>query len=196
MWNIMLDEKPQMWNGYPVNTDFRTGVQIYQIFNDPELSNNEKIMETCELLFPGIMPQEEEIQECIEWFLTGWYKDGKASKSDKKKVFDFDIDQWRIYSAFLLQFHIDLNIADLHYWEFMGLLSTLEECAFTRINEIRQKKIDSKMSPETKKALHELKKIYAIDAAPAQKHNDEEAKVIEQEAIQLFLENQRKNHDS
>jgi hypothetical protein len=75
---------------------------------------------------------------------------------------DFDIDQWRIYAAFRKQYGIDLNRQKLHFWVYMGLLSNLEECSFTRVVSIRDKKIDSKMSREEKNALSKAKKMYAI----------------------------------
>lgn len=184
MWNVMLDEKPQIWNGYPVNTDFRTGIQVYQILNDDEISNREKSMKACELLFPGIMPQSaEDIQKCFEWFLSGWYLDGKPRKEEKKRLYDYDVDQWRIYSAFRLQFGIDLNAADLHYWEFMGLLSTLEECAFTRVKDIRLKKLDNKMKPKEKKALYEAKEIYNLETTDAA---DPKEDMVKAEAVAEF----------
>ena len=182
MWNIMLDEKPEQWNGYPVNTDFRIGIQLNQVFNDSELSNREKLEEAAELLFPCIMPPAEEMPECLKWFLSGWYLDGESSRKESTKSFDFDIDQWRIYSAFRLQFGINLNTANLHYWEFMGLLSTLEECAFTRVKDIRQRKIEPKMGSKDKKALEEAKRIYGLEgekkAAAPDKKEDEFARVF------------------
>lgn len=164
MFNILLDEKPTTWNGYPINTDFRVGIQIMQITYDNELSDGEKMALIVDLLFSGIKPTTpEELAECLNWYLQGWLMDKNPKGKQGPRVLDFDVDQWRIYSAFMSQYHINLNTADLHYWEFMGLLSTLDECAFTRIADIRSKKIDAKMSKEEKKALAEVKKIYALE---------------------------------
>ena len=96
--------------------------------------------------------------------MSGWYTDNPIkSKEEQKKDVDYDVDQWRIFSAFLTQFGINLNTVDMHFWVFMGLLSTLEECAFTRIVDIRTKKIDPKMKPSDKKALKEVKERYALE---------------------------------
>lgn len=186
IFNILLDEKPYIWNGYPVNTGFRVGIQLQQALMDGELSDREKMAEIQELLFPGAMPEsEEEITAIIEWYLNGWsYDKHSKAKSSKVKSIDFDVDQWRIYSAFRLHYNIDLNTADMHYWEFMGLLTTLEECAFTRVVDIRTKKIDPKMSRETKKAIVEAKEIYNLEQTE-EKESPEEA-LKRMEAVEAF----------
>lgn len=166
MFNIMLDPKPDSWNGYPVNTDFRIGIQINQAIQDPELMEREKMEEVISLLFPGIVPEGEEIGEAISWYLNGWYLDNKVDSSGNKKHIrdmDWDVDQWRIYSAFRAQYGIDLNTAELHWWEFMGLLNTLEECAFTRVIDIRNKRVTGKMAPEERKAIIKAKQLYSLD---------------------------------
>lgn len=162
MWNVMLDELPMQWNGYPLNMDFRIGIQLNLLLQDNSLNEYERFDAIYELLFPGIAPSDEELPEVIEWYLNGWYTDGISKRKETRKAFDFDADQWRIYSAFLLQYRIDLNTADLHYWAFIGLLVNLEECAFTRVKEIRLKEIKAKMQKEEKKALIEAKQIYSL----------------------------------
>lgn len=160
VFNIMLDEKPVAWNGFPVNTDFRIGIQISQVLGNIELSEYEKTGKVIDLLFPGIVP--ENVQDAVLWFLNGWNHDRHRSRNDRVKDIDFDIDQWRIYSAFRAQYGIDLNTADLHYWEFMALLTTLEECAFTRVIDIRHKKVSPKMKAEERKAISEAQRVYAL----------------------------------
>lgn len=185
MWNIMLDEKPDQWNGYPIHTDFRIGIQIIQLFQDQGLDNQEKFFQACELLFPGVMPETmEEIQEALEWFLNGWYLDGAPGKTGRNKVTDYDIDQWRIYSAFRSQYQIDLNTASLHWWEYMGLLTNLEECAYTRVIGIRQKKIVAKMPKEEKKAVMEAKKIYSLRSP--EKKTAEADEAARKKAVEMF----------
>ena len=87
----------------------------------------------------------------------------KTHEQSKVPVMSFDNDQWRIYSAFLSQYRIDLNTASLHYWVFMALLTSLDECAFTRVVDVRQKKIDARWKKENKDALLEAKRRYAIN---------------------------------
>ena len=139
-----------------------------QALSDNGLTDMEKISISCALLFDvenaAEYPDMATMQEGVQWFLSGWYTDNPIkSKEEQKKDVDYDVDQWRIFSAFLTQFGINLNTVDMHFWVFMGLLSTLEECAFTRIVDIRTKKIDPKMKPSDKKALKEVKERYALE---------------------------------
>ena len=168
MFNIMLYRLPTEYKGYPINSDFRIGVQMFQALSDNGLTDMEKISISCTLLFDvenaAEYPDMATMQEGVQWFLSGWYTDNPIkSKEEQKKDVDYDVDQWRIFSAFLTQFGINLNTVDMHFWVFMGLLSTLEECAFTRIVDIRTKKIDPKMKPSDKKALKEVKERYALE---------------------------------
>lgn len=165
MFNIMLDPLPNDWNGYPIDSDFQTGIMISQCMADESLSNDEKFLTAMDLLFPQDKPPVNEAEEAITWFLNEYNHDNMASKKKEKEeiVFDFDIDQWRIYAAFKSQYNIDLNTAQLHWFVFMGLLSNLDECALTRVMDIRQKEITPKMSRKEKNAIMAAKKVFAIN---------------------------------
>lgn len=201
MFNVMLDKLPTEYKGFPINSDFRIGIQIFQLLNDADFSDIERFYKAYDLLFlnedeetgesipfkdeNGIdipLPDIHTAQEGIQWFLTGWYTDNpvKGEKEGRKDM-DYDVDQWRIFSAFLTQFGINLNEVDMHFWVFMGLLSTLEECAFIRIMDIRMTKIDPRMKPSDKKALKEAKERYALGQA------EEQMTPQEQEELDIFM---------
>lgn len=182
MFNIMLDPLPEDWNGYPIDWDFRTGIQITQCLSDNALSDMEKRYTAISLLFPdeNNRPPAGEAMEAVNWFLNEFNHDKHGKNTGTAKVMDFDVDQWRIYAAFKQQYGIDLNEVSLHWFVFMGLLSNLEECNFTDVIDIRQKKITPKMSREEKKAITEAKKVYALGTSEktltsAEKEQDAEA---------------------
>lgn len=183
MFNIMLDRLPDHWNGYPIDTDFRTGIQISQCLADETLSDMESNITAVELLFPDEeqTPPYEEAAEAIKWFLTEYNHDNHTGKNKESVIFDFDIDQWRIYAAFLSQYHIDLNTVQMHWFTFMGLLSNISECSLTNVMDIRQKKITSKMSNEEKRAIKESKEIFKL------KPQEEKLSPEEQEAVSNFM---------
>ena len=180
VYNVILDPLPEEWNGHKLDTDFRVGIQITMAMEDPGLSDSEKAYVAGSLLF--LDPEEVSVDDlfgALGWFLNAWCADKHGKRKEEKSVMDFDIDQWRIYTAFKKQYGIDLNKENMHWFVFMGLLTNLEECAFTRIIEIRTKKIKGKMDRETKKAIEELQKVYAIDQTEVkmteeQKQKDEE----------------------
>lgn len=165
MHNVLTDGLPYDYRGYQMNTDFETGILIMQVLHDTELSEFEQQCTAVRLLFDGYsIPEDVETAvSAVAWFLTGWNNDNHSSGAkDEAIVMDMGIDQWRIYSAFRAQYRVNLLEDELHFWEYMALLTTLEECAFTRVIDIREKKESKGMSLEEKKALRQAKKIYAI----------------------------------
>lgn len=163
MLNVILDPLPEEWNGYPINADFRTGILISMCMADESLSDVEKFFTATELLFPADRPDNEETAAAINWFMTGYNHDNHSKDCKSEDIImDFDVDQWRISAAFLSQYQIDLSTVQMHWFFFMGLLTNLNECAFTNVMNIRQKKLTSRMSAEEKKAIGEAKKIFSI----------------------------------
>lgn len=180
MFNVLLDELPTEWNGYKINTDFRIGIMISQCICDNTLSEREKYYTVSNLLFQDEMPSDEECSEAIVWFMNDYNRDHVEKKDGSKApVMDFDQDQWRIYSAFLNQYNIDLNTVEMHWFVFMGLLGNLADCQFTQVIEIRGKKITSKMQKEEKEYYKKLKKVYQIkEVEDEHPHSLEEERAI------------------
>lgn len=186
MWNILLDPLPEDWKGYPIDTDFQTGIQISQCMEDEEFSEREKVYRALCMLFPkeDKRPPYAEAQEALAWYLTAFDHDNHIKKETHEKVMDFDVDQWRIYAAFMQQYHIDLNRERMHWFVFMGLLANLEESSFSRVISIRQKKLTSKMGTDEKKYYAEAKKVYALGTK--EEILTEEEKQEEAEALEIF----------
>lgn len=183
MFNVLLDPLPEEWNGYRIDADFQIGIQISQCLMDKTLSDTEKFFVAVDLLFPGERPNNQEAAEAVIWFLNEYDHDNHPKrKKSEVIVMDFDIDQWRIYSAFLSQYHIDLNTVRMHWFTFMGLLSNLSECAFTHVMGVRQKKITAKMSAEERRAIKEEQKVFAI-VPPREEH----LSAKEQERVRDFM---------
>lgn len=197
MFNVLLDALPTEYEGFPIDSDFQTGIQIMQVLEDEELTKQEQIGTVLSLLFlaeddlgnPLQLPDMQTATEGLVWFLTDWNHDHNT-KSDKARVTDYDIDQWRIYSAFRQHYGINLNTDKLHFWEFMGLLTTLPECAYTRVIDIRAKKITSKMGKDEKKAYTELKKVYALEQPKEVEYTDKQKESIDE--FDRMMEEQRR----
>lgn len=198
MWNVLLDPLPEDYKGFRIDPDFRVGIQIFQLLLDDDLENEERICAAVALLFmdsdaegnpvpfrdetgdPLPLPDPQTAAEGIGWFLSDWYTDNRIGEDEKeKRVTDYDKDQWRIYSGFLTQYKINLNTAKMHFWEFMGLLTTLdEESAYKSVISIRQKKINPKMDPEYKKQIKDAKEIYALESIK-EEYTEEEKEAID-----------------
>lgn len=201
MFNILLDALPTEYEGFPIDSDFQTGIQIMQALDDEELTEQERIATALNLLFliddengnPLPLPDMQTAIDGLVWFLTDWNHDHN-SKTDNTRVTDYNIDQWRIYSAFRQHYGINLNTDKLHFWEFMGLLTTLPECAYTRVIDIRAKKITSKMGKDEKKAYAELKKVYALEQPKEVEYTDSQKEAIDE--FDRMMEEQKKIRES
>lgn len=165
MNNVLYEPLPEEWNGYPINTWFQVGVQLYLVSEDSELMDFERAEIIADLLFPAEVPSPEEMQECIAWFLNGWCHDRSPQEKERKKLLDFNKDQWRIYADFRQIYGINLNEADLHWWEFMGMLWNMpqRQSSFLQVIEIRQKKITSEMGKEEKEAIRKAQYVYGLE---------------------------------
>lgn len=180
MYNVLLDPLPEEWNGHRIDPAFQNGIQIMELVENTEISEREKVWLAADLLFVDPPESIQEILDGIRWFMSGWNRDGTdEEKNETGPVMDWEMDQWRIYSAFKKQYGIDLNSAHMHFWVFMGLLTTLDECAFTRVADIRAKKLEEKMDPEEKEFYRRAKKRYAIGTAE-EAETDEDIQAMEE----------------
>lgn len=180
MINVMLDPLPTQWNGFEINTSFRIGIQIFILEYDKELSDYEKSIHIVDLMFDGRShPYGEELQECITWFLNGWFHDKPGSSKDNRRLVDYDIDQWRIYADFRKIYGIDLSLDEMHWWTFNGLLWNMpyKQSAFMEVINIRKKKIEAKMSVKEKEAIAEAQKVYGLEQPETEYTEDEKSKI-------------------
>lgn len=209
MINVMLDPLPEEWNGYEVNTSFRIGIQVYIAQYDKDMNDFEKMDVITHLLFDDRdHPYGEELDQCIAWFLNGWYTDNVIPSKDKRRLVDYDVDQWRIYADFRQIYGINLNDlgvepiyddqghavldengyqivreVDMHWWMFNGLLWNMpyKMSSFMEVIDIRKKKITSEMRKKEREAIAAAQKIYSIDQPEQKKeYSPEEAEKIDE----------------
>lgn len=201
MFNVMLDNLPTEYDGFPICTYFDIGIQIMQVLENEELSQQEQIDKALSLLFltedsegnPLPIPDAQTAVSGLVWFLTDWNHDNNKSE-DKTKVTDWDIDQWRIYAGFKQHYGINLQTDSLHFWEFMGLLTNLPECAYTRVIDIRAKKLTNKMSKEEKNMYTRLKEVYVLRQSKTVEYTDEQKQAIDD--FDRMMEEQKKIRES
>jgi len=140
MTNVMLDPLPEEWEDpstgdvYHVNCDYRIGIQISLAQYDPDLTEYDRVAVILGLMFYDMetqserpMPQGNSANECIQWFMNGWHHDGHGTSEEKRRLIDYDIDQWRIYADFRAIYGIDLATEDMHWWKFCGLLWNIDK---------------------------------------------------------------------
>lgn len=185
--NALLDEFPTEYDGYLIRTDYRIGVQMRLAAEDTDLDDFEKISVMKSLLFGNGVPPLNEALKGILWFLKcgeeredengeETAQDGDLEATEgKRSNFSFEVDSFRLWTAFKKTFGVDLNTARLHWFEFCAMLQDLNECAFTSVIEIRDKDL-SKVPKSQQGEYAKLKERYAL---PQKYTEEEQAKIDE-----------------
>ena len=82
--NILIDYLPTKFEidgkEYEINYDFRTSILFCLLMNDPELTEEEKILQGLQLYYPVIPPNIEEAYKKILYF----YSRGNDIEDNKK----------------------------------------------------------------------------------------------------------------
>lgn len=162
-FNPILDDLPDSFNGYRVNTDFRQGLRFFAAMADPDLDEQERAAVIIRLFFGNQIPEPvDEIWPFVEYFIGG----GEDKKCESgPRVFDFNADSGRLYAAFLQTYGIDLREAKIHWWLFLELFRDLpEDTMLLKVIDIRGKKPPKYADDEYKQALRKAKRAFAIDA--------------------------------
>lgn len=184
--NLIIDKLPETVKidglQYPIHTDFRISILFEQLLADYELTEQEKLLQALRLYYPLMPANIGAALEQILWF----YRCGKeAKKTDEggedkptAPVFDWDYDADYIYAAFMDQYGIDLQDADLHWWKFKALFAGLkEDNKLCKIMSYRAMEIPGDMPKAQKEFYKKMKKLYAI---PLPQKTQEQLSAIEQ----------------
>lgn len=132
---------------YPINSDFRTVLYIFEAFNDSKLADEEKCLVCLCCLYQNAddIPQEH-LQEAIEkayWFCDGG--DMPKSTPEKVRTLDWAHDEGIIFPAVNKTAGFEVrNCEYMHWWTFLGIFGEISEGLFTAVMHIRQKKAQYK----------------------------------------------------
>ena len=172
--NMLVDYLPETveieGTEYAIETNFRTFILFEMMMQDPELSDAEKARQGLELVYPEIPENLDAAVDGLLWFYAGGkrWREKRAGAVEGttgvQRIYSFEHDDDYIYSAFLTQYHIDLqDIEYLHWWKFKALFSALEERhEFVKIMRYRSVAISPKMTAEEQKFYRTMKRLYAL----------------------------------
>ena len=164
---------------YPINTDFRVGIRLRQMFWDPYYTAHpsQLIDGIVYLLFSGMVPHRS--WECALIGPVLWYLlDGRvsltkimrrlgdragepaasrfaaAASESTEPVFSYLWDTPALYAAFRAEYGLDLLTEHMHLWQFDALFSALSaDCALCRTMAIRASVIDDTADPAFRASL-------------------------------------------
>lgn len=161
MFDILTDELPTEWEGVQIKTDFRQVLKFFKLLKDDKLTEQEKVILIIKIFFEDIPKKQDNLWEFINWYINL----GKNEEQESgRKVFDFEIDNGRIYSAFQETYNINLINLKMHWWVFFTLFENLSsETRLMQVIELRGKKPSKNDSNEYKLELAKMQAKYRID---------------------------------
>ena len=132
---------------YAIRTDYRVVLNIFQAFNDPELTNEEKCLICLKCLYVEAesIPQED-MQEAVDKAYS-FVEGGDMPKSavSQVKIFDWEQDERLIFSAVNKVAGFETRaVRYMHWFTFLGLFSEIGDGLFSQVLHIRQKKAKGK----------------------------------------------------
>nr|DAZ25470.1 MAG TPA: hypothetical protein [Caudoviricetes sp.] len=168
--NMLLDSVPDSLHiagmEYKIKTDFRTWLRFEKLLSECEDDAENTLADIKKLIFGEIQPPphaDEEAVNQILWFYRCGKPPRKGSGKAQKEIFSYEYDDGYICAAFMQQYHIDLNAANLHWWKFHALMLSLsDDTEFVKIMGYRSIEINSKMTAAQKAFYQKMKKQYKL----------------------------------
>lgn len=165
---------------YPINTDFRAGLRCFEVINDKTISDNERALAVIYILF-GFVPEKD-----ADLFLEKaqiYLQCGKSTKEQNETNRDMDLteDAPYIMASFMSDYRIDLNTADLHFWQYIDLIQGLtEHSVLSKVRELRNYDISDIKDAKTRNKIIRAKEAVAL---PIRRTKEEEEAIAEFEAL-------------
>lgn len=176
---------------YPIRTDYRDVLQIYEAFTDPELDQGEKCIIAIYLLFADFNCAEDvftaaengfdviEAYEQARWFMAAGQE---SEKKEEKPVYDWVKDEQMIFSEVNKIAGKETRMEEyIHWWTFLGYMNGIGDGTFTFIVGIRRK-INKKKKLEKHEREFYRDNKEMVDLTPP-KTREEREKEAEKKAI-------------
>ena len=134
---------------YPIRTDYRNVLQVFEAFQDPELTQEEKWIVVIYLLFEDFACDDDVMQAAqngfdldeamkqISWFISA----GQPEKQVlEQPTYNWTQDEQMIFSAVnKVAGRETRELEYLHWWTFLGYFNEVGEGTFSFIVGIRHK---------------------------------------------------------
>lgn len=140
----MIGELPRSLcvNGasYPINSDYRIVLNLFDALNTDELTNLDKAYLTVRTLYDGNIPDRDFVEAVKRayWFIGGG--DIPKTEPSRVKLIDWRHDESMIFSAVNKTAGSEVRCMKyLHWWSFLGYLSEAGEGLFSTVINIRSK---------------------------------------------------------
>lgn len=169
---------------YPIRTDYRNVLQVFEAFQDPELEPQEKWIVAIYLLFENFSCDDDvleaaqdgfdlgEAMKQISWFISA----GQPEKQVlEQPTYNWTQDEQMIFSAVnKVAGRETRELEYLHWWTFLGYFNEVGEGTFSFIVGIRHKLNKGKKLEKHEKEFLSLNKELVLMKKPLTKEEQEQ----------------------
>ena len=150
---------------YELNTDFRVGLKIMQAFEDKQLLDFEKQIVMVALLFKEIPSAfEAAVKAAIKFLDCGHEPSGHIGG----RVYSFTRDADYIYSAFLQTYGVNLQTAEMHWWQFCAMFGDLSpDTTFESMRTLRDRHNRGKLTKDEREVWFRMRDMLDLEIEPA-----------------------------
>ena len=163
---------------YKINTDFRVAIECQEIALDDSIGDFERALAIIYKLFGDDGLDDSNNYEKLLELAQKYLSCGKEidSKTNEEPDMDFIQDMPYIKASFRSDYNINLDVEEMHWWEFYGLINGLSNsemgncCVLNRIRNLRT--FDTKDIKDQKELakINEAKKQVALKKRTAKKN--------------------------
>lgn len=169
---------------YPIRTDYRNILQVFEAFQDPELTQEEKWIVAIYLLFEDFTCADDvlgaaqngfdlgEAMKQISWFISA----GQPEKQVlEQPTYNWTQDEQMIFSAInKVAGRETRELEYLHWWTFLGYFNEVGEGTFSFIVGIRNKLNKGKKLEKHEKEFLSHNKELVLMKKPLTKEEQEQ----------------------
>lgn len=169
---------------YPIRTDYRNVLQVFEAFQDPELTQEEKWIVAIYLLFEDFSRDDDVLQAAqdgfdldeamkqISWFISA----GQPEKQVlEQPTYNWTQDEQMIFSAVnKVAGRETRELEYLHWWTFLGYFNEVGEGTFSFIVGIRHKLNKGKKLEKHEKEFLSHNKELVLMKKPLTKEEQEQ----------------------
>ena len=170
---------------YPIRTDYRNVLQVFEAFQDPELTQEEKWIVAIYLMFEDFSCADDVIQAArdgfnleeainqISWFISA----GQPEKQVlEKPTYNWKQDEQIIFSAVnKVAGRETRELEYLHWWTFLGYFNEVGEGTFSFIVGIRHKlNKGKKLEKREKEFLAQNKELVKLEKPKTREEKEQE----------------------
>ena len=162
-------------NSYPIRSDYRNVLQVFEAFNDPDLDCAEKWIVAIYLMFADFTCPEDvetavqggfDVKEATDQLMWFFRAGEGESKDTERPTYDWIKDEQMIFSAVNKVKGGEVREADyMHWWTFLGYFNGIDEGIFSFIVSIRSKLNNGKKLDKNEKEFYRKHKNL-IDIKP------------------------------